>query len=358
MSATTVAPGRRNGPKEGGADAAARPAEPGRGVALRRLLTVVVLAVCVLTVLLAVPDLRPVVSEVADVNPGLVAAAIGLELASCLSFLVIFRMFFPGIRKQVARELAWSQMGSGALLPGGGVGSLAAGGWLLHLIGMPTREIIQRSSALFFLTSAINVLTLAAAGVFLLLGLGAGPHDVVRAGVPVLAGASATIVALAVPRLSRRTSATRARRAWLADVGVGIPAARRALTHPSWRLLGGLGYLFFDIAVLWTTLAAVGPAPPVAALMIAYLVGYLANAMPVPGGVGVLDAGLVGALATYGIPLTHAAAAVLVYHAIAFWIPTLGGTVAYAQLRPRLLGAEEGTRSPAEDEDQPVRAFA
>jgi hypothetical protein len=50
----------------------------------------------------------------------------------------------------------------------------------------------------------------------------------------------------------------------------------------------------------------------------------------------VLDAGLVGALALYGLPVTHAAAAVLVYHAIAFWLPTLGGTVAYARLRPRL----------------------
>lgn len=49
-----------------------------------------------------------------------------------------------------------------------------------------------------------------------------------------------------------------------------------------------------------------------------------------------LDAGLIGALALYGLPLTHAAAAVLVYHAIAFWIPTLGGTLAYARLRPRL----------------------
>ena len=54
--------------------------------------------------------------------------------------------------------MAWSQMGSGALLPGGGVGSLAVGGWLLHLAGMSARQIVRRSSGLFFLTSAINVL--------------------------------------------------------------------------------------------------------------------------------------------------------------------------------------------------------
>lgn len=84
------------------------------------------------------------------------------------------------------------------------------------------------------------------------------------------------------------------------------------------------------------TLAAVGPLPPVAALVIAYLVGYLANAIPVPAGIGVLDAGLVGALTMYGLPLTHAAAAVLLYHAVAFWSPALGGTIAYVPLRHRL----------------------
>jgi uncharacterized membrane protein YbhN (UPF0104 family) len=201
---------------------------------------------------------------------------------------------------------------------------------------MPTREIVQRSSGLFFLTSAINVLTLAVAGVLLLLGIGQGPHDVLRAGLPVLAGASATILVLGLPRLGRRISATHPQAAWFDDVGIGIPAARHALARPSWRLLGAAGYLLFDIAVLWTSFAAVGPVPPLAPLVVAYLVGYLANAIPIPGGVGVLDAGLVGALALYGLPLTHAAAAVLVYHAIAFWIPTLGAAFAYPRLLPRL----------------------
>jgi hypothetical protein len=178
-----------------------------RGALFRRLFAVLVLAVCVLTALLAVPDLRPVLHEVGAMNPALVIAAVVLELASCLSFLVIFRAFFPEIPKRVARELAWSQMGSGALLPGGGVGSLAAGGWLLHLVGMPTREIVQRSSGLFFLTSAINVLTLTVAAVLLLLGIGTGPHDVLRTGLPVIAAVSATILVLGLPRLTRVISA-------------------------------------------------------------------------------------------------------------------------------------------------------
>jgi uncharacterized membrane protein YbhN (UPF0104 family) len=299
----------------------------------KRLITLLLLGLCGLAALLAVPDLQPVLNEITDMNPALVAAAIVLEVASCMSFVVIFRMFFAPVPAPAARELAWSQMGSGALLPGGGIGSLAVGGWLLHLIGMPTRQIVQRSSGLFFLTSAVNVMTLAAGGLVLLLGLGAGPHDVLHAGLPVIVALGAIAMVLGLPRLTRHRAGARAR--WLEDIGAGIPAARQALARPSWRLAGALGYLLFDIAVLWTTLSAVGPAPPVAPLVVAYLAGYLANAIPVPGGFGVLDAGLVGALTLYGLPVTHAAAAVLVYHAIAFWIPSLGGGVAYSRLRRR-----------------------
>ncbi len=269
-------------------------------------------------------------------SPALVAVAIGLELASCLSFLVIFRLFFSPVPKTEAREMAWSQMGSGALLPGGGIGSLAVGGWLLHLAGMSTREIVQRSSGLFFLTSAINVLTLGVAGLLLLLRIAGGPDDLLRAGLPLLVAVGAIVLVLGLAKVTRRVSSGHPRAVWLVDIGVGIPAARRALVRPSWRLIGALGYLLFDIAVLWTTFAAVGPLPQLAPLVVAYLAGYLANAIPIPGGIGVLDTGLVGALALYGLPVTHAAAAVLVYHAIAFWIPTLGGMLAYARLRPRL----------------------
>ena len=307
----------------------------------RRLLTVLVLAVCVITVLLAVPDLRPVAGEIADMNPALVAAALALELASCLSFVVIFRLFFRPVPRTVAHEMAWSQMGSGALLPGGGVGSLAVGGWLLHLAGMSAQQIVRRSSGLFFLTSAINVFALVAAGLLLLLGITDGPHDMLRAGLPVIAALAAIILVLGLPNLTRRVSGKHPKATWLEDIGIGIPAARHELARPSWRLLGAVGYLLFDIAVLWTTFGAVGPLPPLAPLIVAYLAGYLANAIPIPGGIGVLDSGLVGALTLYGLPVTHAAAAVLVYHAIAFWIPTLGGTLAYARLRPRLAVSEE-----------------
>jgi uncharacterized membrane protein YbhN (UPF0104 family) len=71
--------------------------------------------------------------------------------------------------------------------------------------------------------------------------------------------------------------------------------------------------------------------------MLAYSIGYLANTLPIPGGIGVLDAGLTGALVLYGASPVHAASAVLLYHAVALWVPGLGGFYAYVRLRPRLV---------------------
>ena len=66
---------------------------------------------------------------------------------------------------------------------------------------------------------------------------------------------------------------------------------RASLLRPSWRLLGAVGYLGFDIAVLGVLFAACGHPIPIDVLVLGYIIGYLANSLPVPGGFGVLEAG-------------------------------------------------------------------
>jgi uncharacterized membrane protein YbhN (UPF0104 family) len=311
-----------------------------------RLLAPVLLSAAIGSLLLAVPPLRGVASEIAHLRPAWVLAAIALELSSCVGFVVIFRLYFDEVPAGAARELAWTEQGSGALLPGGGVGALAIGGWLLRQSGMSTRSIIDRSSALFFLTSAVNVAALIGAGALLVVREPAGPYELVRAGIPILGGVAAAAAVLAIPVVMRRATQRRWP-TWLVDLATGITRARRSLTAPSWRLLGAAGYLGFDIAALGATFAATGHPLPVAPLVLGYLIGYLANLIPVPGGFGVLEGGLAGALIAYGASATQAAAAVIVYHAIAFWIPSLGGLVSFALLRGRR-GATGATASQAE----------
>ena len=311
-----------------------------------RALAALLLSVAVASLLLAVPSLRGVARQIAHMHPGWIATAVALELGSCLAFVVIFRLFFDELPAGAARELAWVEEGSGALLPGGGIGALAIGGWLLRRAGMSTRSIVDRSSALFFLTSAINVAALIGAGVWFATSREAErSFDLVRAGLPVLGGLAATLSVLAIPRLVAR-SPQRAWPAWLVDLAAGITRACSSVRRPSWRLLGAVGYLGFDIAALGATLAAAGRPVGAAPLVLGYLIGYLANLIPIPGGFGVLEGGLAGCLIAYGAAPTQAAAAVVVYHAIAFWIPSLGGLAGFALLRRRLDPADVARSRP------------
>lgn len=207
---------------------------------------------------------------------------------------------------------------------------------------MSTQRIVESSSALFFLTSGMNILALIGGGALLCSDAFGGRDTLLLAGAPILLGIGATVATLALPVVIRRS---RSRRwpSWLVDVSAGIEAACRSLLRPSWRLLGAVGYLGFDIAVLGVLFAACGHPIPIDVLVLGYVLGYLANALPIPGGFGVLEAGLAGTLVAYGAPATEAAAAVVVYHAIAFWIPSLGGLVGYGLLRHRE-SRQENTR--------------
>jgi uncharacterized membrane protein YbhN (UPF0104 family) len=301
----------------------------------RRVATLALMVVLAVALLAEVPGLRGVVHEIGHMAPGWLLGAVALELASATSFVVLFRLFFDRLPARDARALAWTEQGSGALLPGGGAGGLAIGGWLIHMTGAPLRWIVRRSAGLFFLGGAVSSAALVAAGVTLIAGV-SGPHDFPRVVLPTVSAAAGTLLIAALPRILR--SRRRAPQ-WLSVIASGIREAERTTfsRRPSWRLVGALGYLGFDIAVLWVALRALGNVPSVPVVILAYSIGYAANSLPIPGGVGVLDAGLTGALVLYGVSPVHAAAAVIVYHAIAFWVPGLGGLLAYLRLRPRLL---------------------
>jgi uncharacterized membrane protein YbhN (UPF0104 family) len=315
----------------------------GRPKISRQLITLVLLAALAVTLLASVPGLRGVLREIAHMKPTWLALAIGLELASDVSFVVLFRRFFDRLLARDARALAWTEQATGALLPGGGAGGLAIGGWLAHLAGAPTDWIVRRSGGVFFLTSAVNGASVIAAGVALTLGA-SGPHGFARSTLPALLVAAGIASVAALPLVLRSRPDTPR---WIRGISAGVSDAEQAtFREPSWRLIGAVGYLGFDIAVLWTCLHAFGDNTSVPAIVLAYNIGYLANALPVPGGIGVLDAGLAGALVLYGASPVAAAAAVLVYHAIAFWVPGLGGVLAYLRLRPRLVRESE-TREPA-----------
>ncbi len=101
-------------------------------------------------------------------------------------------------------------------------------------------------------------------------------------------------------------------------------------------LVGAIGYWAWDNAVLWATFHAVGADVPVSIVMMGYLIGQLGGLLPLPGGVGGIDGGLIGTLIVYGAPVAATTAAVLAYRLILFWLPLIGGAVAFVLLRRAL----------------------
>jgi uncharacterized membrane protein YbhN (UPF0104 family) len=311
-------------------ESADQPAGPDRRDVRRRLILLCLSATVVASLLLAVPGLNRALGDIGRMQLGWVALAVALEIASNVSFTVIFRAFFSTVPGPVARRVAWSEVASGALLPGGGVTSYALGGVLLHRAGLDRRRIVILSGGLFWLTTGVNALALALGGALLATAAGHGRHSFLYAGAPIVFAVLATAVVLTAGLAARHS-----RRRWETALGEGVQQAFRTALQPSWRLIGAIGYLGFDMAVLWCTFRALGYTPPLGVLMLGYLIGYGATIIPIPAGIGVLEGGLAGALVLYGTPTTTTIAAVLVYHAIAFWVPSLGGLLAYLQLRIR-----------------------
>ena len=110
-----------------------------------------------------------------------------------------------------------------------------------------------------------------------------------------------------------------------------------------WALAGGAGYLLFDVAALWATVQAFHGRAPAGSLGMAYLIGQLGGEIPVPGGIGVVGGGLIGALTVYALPISVATASTLAYRAIALAIPILFGGLAMISLTRTLRGLNAAT---------------
>jgi uncharacterized membrane protein YbhN (UPF0104 family) len=286
-----------------------------------------------------------VLDQVGDMNAAWVVAAVALELGSCLGYLIVFRYFFPEPPAATSRRVAWIAMGAGAVLPGGNISSAAATGVLMRHHGLGTRQLLGRCAALLCLLTALGFAVNGVAGLLLLAGVPDGPLDLSHAGIPVLVSvvvlSGAAIVVFASRRFGARTPKP------VRGVAAGLEGAWAAVRQPSWRLFGAAAFVCLDMAALWAACAATGHRLGFLAVLIAYCIGYLATAIPVPAGLGVLDAGLAGALVLYGLPATASVGAVLVYHAISIWVPGLGGLIAYLSTkRPGALGRTES--SPAQ----------
>src|SRR4051794_21773888 len=338
-----------------------------RRLARRALQVILLLGILVLVAAVA-PGLDEVRDRLGEASPGWIAAAVVFEILSALSYVLMFRPVFCSLMKwRSAAEVGLAEVGMGSIIPASGAGGIALGAWVLSRAGMPAPTIARRSVAFLLLKSSVNFAAVTVVGLLVFAGV-LGPAQPVSltlvpavlaagaiapggrlprgpAGPPPPPGGGPAAVAIALVALIPRVPAGpppgpddgRALRLWRhtrAALVTGVAEAGALLRrHDPVLIIGIVGYWAWDNLVLWATFEAVGSSPGPSVILLAYLIGQLGGLIPIPGGIGGIDGGLIGAFIVFGAPVATTTAAVLAYRLILFWIPLVLGGVAFLSLR-------------------------
>jgi uncharacterized membrane protein YbhN (UPF0104 family) len=310
----------------------------------RSLLVVGAVVLVVVAAIVLVPGLGSLRERFAGAEPRWLVVAALLELGSCVFYVLVFRgVFCRHTSRRTSVQIAFAELAANSLLSVGGAGGLALGAWIMRRGGLPVRHIARRTVAFFLITSAVNVGFLILGGIGLATGVLSGSPGLLLGLLPAVGGLVVVGLALGAgwvaQALARRASRRRLATA-LHTVGEGVDEAFHLLRSLDLLILSGaLGYMLFDVAMLGVCFTAFGnEVPPAGVLLLAYIIGQLGGLIPIPGGIGGVDGGLIGTLVLYGVDAGDAAVAVLAYRGLLLSIPALLGLPALAILRRRLRG--------------------
>lgn len=292
-----------------------------------------------MVLLLGVPGLDEAGDRIEKASVPWVGAGIALEVLSCAGYVVLFDLVFGRLGRSLSSRLSLAELAVNSVVSVSGIAGIALGAWVLRSKGFPVDRIAKRSVLVFVMTSAVNVAAVVVIGVPMWLGVIPGSRDPLLTALPAAVALVSIAGTLAIASWARRASARRTKRhgrvtVALFAVGGGVEDALEMIREHDWRLLGAVGYWLFDNLVLYACLAAFGHAPSVWVVAMAYLVGMLANSVPVPGGFVAVEGGLVGMLLLFGTrPAAVVIGAVLIYRAISLWVPAVIGSIAFLTLR-------------------------
>jgi uncharacterized protein (TIRG00374 family) len=269
-----------------------------------------------------------------------------------------FVMMFRGVyvRAPGGERIGWREsyqitmagLAASRIFAAGGAGGLVLTAWALRRAGLSKRVVADTTLSFLILTYFPYVISLIVCGLGLRLGIfpGDAPFGltVVPAVFAFFALAIGLSIALVPTDLQRRLGGWSREGGRLADVArklANLPASasagmRDALAHLRSRdpaLAGAILFWAFQILVLWAAFKAFGDAPPAAVLVQAFFVGMLGNLLPMPGGVGGVEGGMIASFVAFGVDPGLAVVAVLIYRAFTFWLPLIPGVIAFFQLR-------------------------
>jgi uncharacterized protein (TIRG00374 family) len=294
--------------------------------------------------------------------------ALGLEAVSFLGHIILFRAVGDDGRGRVgmraSTEITLAGHAATRLFASGGAGGIALTAWALRRSGMERADVAARMTTFLVLLYAVYMAALVLGGVGLFAGVLPGTAPLALTLVPAAFAAAAIAVGLALPRFSDvlERAQQRGRRIGRVapaarGIGDGVREALRMTRRVDPGLVGALLWWAGDVAVLWACFEAFGESPALAVVVMAYFIGMLANTLPLPGGIGGVDGGMVAALVAFGTDPALAVVAVLAYRGFAFWLPIIPGAAAWISLR-RTVAAWQRTTEPPAHERPPRRTLA
>lgn len=275
-----------------------------------------------------------------------------LEILSFAGYVVLFRSVFVSRQSRIgwreSYEITMAGLAATRLFAAAGAGGVALTAWALRRSGMEPRLVACRMVAFMVLLYVIYMGSLLIDGLGLGIGLFPGGGSFAITIVPAIAafvlfaiaGAFSLLPGDVERRLARMAPGSGRLHRLLARAATapalaasGVRTAMELIRSRDVGLLGALAWWGFDVSVLWAMFHAFGSTPQFTVIWMAYFVGMLGNLLPLPGGLGGVEGGMIGAFAAFGVNLELAVLAVLSYRAISFWLPTFPGAVAYFQLR-------------------------
>jgi len=348
-------------------------ADPKRLV--QTLVIVVVLVAAIYILLPRLVGIQDALGKLSDATPVWLVVALGFTVLSFFSYVALFR----GVVGEHVVHLEWSEsyqitmagLAATRLFSAGGAGGIVLTYWALRKAGMERRQTACRMVAFLVLLYAVYMLALVVFGVLLRNGVVSGEHPVGLTIVPAaLAGAVIVIfllIALIPEDVERRLSgfaqgyrlARYAQRLATAPATLarGTRTAIDFVRNPSrggLAVAGAIGFWAANIGILWAAFHAYDVHVPLGVVVQGFFVGMVANLFPfAPGGVGAVDAGMIGTFVLFGLPSTEVFAAVLTYRLLAFWLPIPPGIVAFLQLRRTVARWEERRASIPSVDDRP-----
>ncbi len=301
-----------------------------------------------------------------------VLIAIGFNVLAFGAYVALFRGVLGGTRDdevhrrldlRASYQITMAGLAATRIFSAAGAGGLVLTYWALRKAGMPRRRAACRMVSFLVLTYFVYGAALVIFGILLRTGVFPGRAPLagtvvpaaVAAGLLVLFGLIALIPQDFERRIYHYAGGYRRVRDLQriakgpATLATGVRTAIAYIQHPRRGLLavgGAVGFWAANIGVLWASFEAFGGHVPFAVLVQGFFLGMAANLIPSPaGGVGAVDAGMIGAFAIFGIDDSVVFPAVLTYRVIAFWLPIPPGIVAFVQLRKTVTDWE---REPAE----------